>query len=154
MNFRSFLEYDQVRIRSPRMGNTVGVHNDMATGAYLPSVVSGSDSAQSIWPSERMGPTDLVIPKVERRSRVREILNAPSYVYDDKKRRNDMSNRDPVKIRLEDGTIIEMPVHRYDQMYRSGKKIKPGSVVRVTFTRNALDKSNNPSVVSGIEIQD
>lgn len=154
MNFRSFLEYDQVRISAPSLGNTVGTHNDMASGTYLPAAVSGSETPRSEWPSERMSPTDLVIPKVERQSRVREILNAPSYVYRDKKRHNDMSNRDPVKIRLEDGTIIEMPVHRYDQMYRSGKRVVPGSMIKVTFTRNPLDKSNSTSVVSGIEIQD
>lgn len=154
MNFKSFLEYDQVRISVPSLGNTVGTHNDMSTGSYLPAAVSGSEVPRSDWPSDRMNPTDLVIPKVERQSRVREILNAPSYVYRDKKRQNDMSNRDPVKIRLYDGTFIEMPIHRYDQMYRSGKKVLPGCVVNVTFMRNPLDKSNSPSVVSGIEIQD
>jgi hypothetical protein len=154
LNFRSFLEYDQVRISAPSLGNTVGTHNDMATGAYLPAAVSGSEMPQIDWPSDRMGSTDLIIHSVERQSRVKEILNAATYVYKDKKRHNDMSNRDSVIIRLWDNTTVEMPVHRYDQLYKSGKKIVPGSMIKVSFIRNPLDNSNKPSEVSGIEVQD
>lgn len=78
------------------------------------------------------------------------MLNAKA--DETKKRQNDKSNKDPIKIILDKGTVIEMPAPRYEDLLAAGKQIVPGKTIRVTFQRNPLDKSRQSSRIEDIQV--
>jgi len=160
LNFRAFLEYNPLHIPMPVGGNTVGVHNDGnrdgSIGSFLPTTWTGSEDLGVM--GYGLPSVDLSTPSVSRRCRVRDVLNGPTYVYHDKRRRNDPSNKSPVKIIFDDGTFIEMPLPRFEDLWNSGTKIcpsqngKPGLLVQVTFQRNPMDRSPTASRVNSIKL--
>ena len=152
MNFRTFLEYNPLHIPMPVGGNTVGTHNDMATAAFT-SPQSNDFGIMGGLPDINLSATS-----VARVSRARKVLNGPSCVYDDKRRHNDLSNRSPVKIQMDDGTIMEMPIERFNDLWNSGTKIlppsprRPGTKLQITFQRNPSDTSISSSKIDCIRV--
>lgn len=152
MNFRTFLEHNPLHIPMPVGGNTVGTHNDMATAAFA-ATASNDFGIMGGLPD-----IDLSATSVARVSKVRKVLNGPSYVYDDKRRHNDLSNRSPVKIQMDDGTVIEMPIERFNDLWNSGTKIqppsskRPGTKLQVMFQRNPTDTSISSSKIDSIKV--
>lgn len=156
MNFRTFLEYNPLHIPYPGGGNTTGKHNDGATAALLSSTFTGSEDFGNM--GFGLPSTDLSAASVSRTCRVIDVLNGPTYVYHDKRRRNNLSNRSLVDIVFDDGTSVKMPIERFEGLWRSGTRIrppepgKPGLRVQVTFQRNPADESPEASKVDSIRL--
>ena len=112
--------------------NTVGKHNDFATGAMLSSSWTGSEMAP-----EKMLPflpsTDLTIPQIVRSSFISSIEK----------------NKNPITIQLKDGTQIHVTI---DQFNRINKKPEVGKRITVIFQRSDDDLSDNPSKIDKIEV--
>lgn len=112
--------------------NTVGTHNDYATGSILPSSWTGSES-----PPEKLLPflpsTDLSIPQVTRSSFIVNIIK----------------NKNPITIQLKDGTQLYLTL---DQFNRIDKTPEIGKRLTVVFQRNPEDQSNQNSKIEKIEI--
>jgi hypothetical protein len=124
MNFKQYIKIIEQ--------NTVGTHNDFATGAMLPSSWTGSESAP-----EKLLPflpsTDLSIPQVTRSSFIVCILK----------------NKNPIVIQLKDGTQLFLSL---DQFNRINKTPEIGKRITVVFQRNPDDNSDEPSKIEKIEI--
>lgn len=157
MNFRAFLEeHNPLHIAAPVGGNTVGTHNDMATAIFQQSTATGSENLGNM--GYGLPGIDISATSVPKRCRILDVLNGPIYVYHDKRRRNDLSNRSPVKIIFDDGTSIEMPVARFEDLWNSGTRLRPprrgepGLMVQVTFQRNPADQSPTASKVDSIRL--
>ena len=123
MNFKQYVKiFEQ---------NTVGTHNDYATGAFVPSVSSGTETYSNTLP--HLSSIDLVMPNVAKTSFI-------SYIE---------LNKNPILILLKDGTKIFLNIDQYN-------RIKPtpeiGKRITVVFQRSPEDKSNEPSKIEKIEI--
>jgi hypothetical protein len=125
-------------------------------GSFLSTTWTGSEDLGVM--GYGLPGVDLSMPSVSKRCRVRDVLNGPLYVYDNKKRRNDPSDKAPVKILFDDGTFIQIPIARFEDLWNSGVKIrpaqtgKPGVMIQVTFQRNPADHSRMTSKVDGIRL--
>lgn len=145
MNFRSFLEYSQ-KINNMFSQNTIGKHNDKATAAFLPTTFTGSEDLGVM--GHGLPSTDILIPTVTRESEILSIFNATAS-KNNKKRKNDKSQKDIIKINLKDGTSIFLTIFQYNKI-KSKKKLEPGEKIRVTFRRNPHDKGSDPSNIIDI----
>jgi hypothetical protein len=125
MNFKEFLKLDEQ--------NTVGTHNDYATGAFLSSDVNGSDGG--------MGGTDRkppffgldLVPTITRQGRIKFIE----------------MNKNPILILLTDGTRLHLT---WDEYKRIGKEPQVGKTMVVVFQRFPGDASESLSQIQSIEI--
>jgi hypothetical protein len=120
MNFKQFVEQ-----------NTVGTHNDFATGGFLSSVMSGTEFPDIKLP--HLSSTDLFLPKVVKNSFI-------SYIE---------LNKNPIMILLKDGTKLFLNIDQYN---RISPKPEIGKRITVVFQRTPEDKSNTPSKIEKIEI--
>jgi hypothetical protein len=124
MNFKQYLKIIEQ--------NTVGTHNDFATGALLSSSWTDSESA-----SEKTLPwlpsTDLSIPSVVRTSFITNIIK----------------NTNPIIIEMKDGTKLYLDIDQYN---RIGKTPEIGQRITVSFQRSPTDATNQPSKIEKIEI--
>ena len=118
MNFRQFLENNPLHIPYPKGGNTVGTHNDGASGhnnyngggAYLPSTSTGG--------SEDLGAYGYGLPSTN----------------------NGQKNKTDIVVKLEDGTRVEMNYPRFKNVSSLlMKKILHGEKVQVYFRRGELE---------------
>lgn len=131
MNFKEFMEQEGVRIHNQFSQNTVGTHNDRATGAMLPSTWTGSEDLGPY--SYGLPGTDLEIPQTTRRSKIRSVEK----------------NRDPIRVRLMDGTVVYLTVDEFKRA-ESKTRMAPGSEVTVTFQRRPEDSTDQPSKIVDI----
>jgi len=124
MNFKEYIKIAEQ--------NTVGTHNDFATGAMLSSSWTGSEMDP-----EKMLPflpsTDLTIPQVVRSSFISSIEK----------------NKNPITIQLRDGTQIHVTI---DQFNRINKKPEVGKRMTIIFQRSNDDLSDTPSKIDKIEV--
>lgn len=124
LNFKNWLEQ-----------NTVGKHNDFATGAYASSSVTGSETFGP--KPNHLTSQDLVIQGV------------PSKTVEGKIAMVDL-NRDPVYVQLYDGTQLYIP---HDAVIKRVQgEIKKGKTLRVTFQRHANDNSEEPSKIAWAQV--
>lgn len=151
MNFRKFLEHNPLHIPMPMGGNTVGVHNDGnrdgSMGSFLPTTWTGSEDLGIM--GYGLPGTDISLPTVTRDCVIIRVLNAPA--EDRPRRENDKSQKDLIRVEMQDGTNIYLPLFRYLDLMNSGRKIKPGEKLRVTFMRNPSDTSRDASRVIRID---
>lgn len=129
-SFRKFME--QVRIHNAFSQNTTGTHNDFATATLLPSTWTGTEDLGTH--SYGVPGVDLEIPSVTRKSKIR-FMN-------DKK--------DPIEVRLMDGTAIYMTLDEFNRV-NSRTKLEVGREIKVTFQRREGDGSPDPSKVVSID---
>lgn len=124
MNFKQYLKIIEQ--------NTVGTHNDFASGAMLSSSWAGSES-----PPEKLLPwlpsTDLNIPSVTRTSFITNIIK----------------NKNPIVIEMKDGTKLYLDIDQYN---RIGKTPEVGQRITVHFQRSPTDTTNQSSKIEKIEI--
>jgi hypothetical protein len=123
MNFKQYIKILEQ--------NTVGTHNDFATGALLPSDWTGSETPDINLPF--LSSTDLSIPEVSRSSTISNIIK----------------NKNPILIELKDGTKLYLTLEQYK---RINKVPEVGKRLTVVFQRNSSDQSEQPSKVIKIEI--
>lgn len=132
MNFRQFLENNPLKIQANFSQNTVGKHNDFATGAILASTWTGS---------ENLGPygyglpsTDIQLPLDTFKSRVATIMGAGP---------GDMEGsrqlaKDVVTIIFQNGEKVEVSRSNNQlKRFTSVKPLKIGAEYTVTVYRNA-----------------
>lgn len=131
LNFRKFIE-DTGRVHNAFSQNTFGTHNDFATSKFLPSTWTGTEDLGS-YPSGTPG-VDLELPSVTRRSKIRSINN----------------KKDPIEIRLMDGTAIYLSLDEFNRV-DSRTRLEVGREISVTFQRREEDGSPNPSKVVSID---
>ncbi len=146
MNFRSFLEYNQIKIYNQFSQNTVGKHNDKATAAFLPTTFTGSEDLGVM--GHGLPGTDMSIPTVTKESEIISVFNAPAS-KNNKKRKNEKSQKDLIKINLKDGTSIFLTIFQYNRI-KSKKNLEPGEKIRVTFRRSPYDNDPSPSNIINI----
>jgi len=121
-SFRKFIEQ-----------NTVGTHNDYASGSYLPSDFTGSevpikyDGRPGFLPS-----VDLQLPSTNKTAMIRFI---------------DMK-RNPISIFLTDGTRLYLTIHQFKRI--KGTEPAVGKTLSVTFQRSPEDHSEQPSQIASI----
>lgn len=131
LDFRSFMEAG-AGVHNQFSQNTVGTHNDAATAAFLPSTWTGSEDLGSM--SFGLPGTDLAIPHVTRKSRVRFVEK----------------NRNPIKVQLMDGTALYFTPDEFRRV-QSRTSMEPDREITVTFQRRDEDGSPNPSKVVSID---
>lgn len=145
MNFRSFLEHNPLKIQNQFSQNTVGTHNDMATSAFLPSTFTGSEDLGIM--GYGLPSTDLALPTVTRESEIVSVFNAPA--SETKKRKNDRSQKDLIRLVLKDKTQIYLTMSEYLRI-NSRKRLEKGQKLNVTFQRNPSDSGTQPSKIISI----
>lgn len=123
MNFKQYIKITEQ--------NTVGTHNDFATGAMLPSSWTGSETPDINLPF--LSSTDLQIPEVTRSSFISNIVK----------------NKNPILIELKDGTKLHLTL---DQYKRINKIPEIGKRLTVVFQRSDGDQSEQPSKVIKIQV--
>lgn len=146
MNFRSFLEHNPLKIQNSFSQNTVGTHNDMATAAFLPSTFTGSEDLGVM--GYGLPGTDLSLPTVTRESEILSVLNAPA--TRSRKRTNDKSQKDLIKVIMKDGTTISLTFPQYMRI-RQKREIEPGQKLRVTFRRHPSDNGQEGSNIISVD---
>jgi hypothetical protein len=129
-SFRNFLE-SKLALAHPFSKNTVGTHNDFATASFLPSTWTGSDSFGTH--SQGLTHTDLQLPSVSRKSRIRSV----------EERRN------PIRVRLMDGTTMYLTPDEFRRI-DSRTKLHPGREITVTFQRREEDDGPDPSKILSV----
>jgi hypothetical protein len=135
-----------LKIQASFSQNTVGIHNDRATAAFLPSTYTGSEDLGVM--GYGLPSTDLALPTVTRESEIMKVLNAPA--TKDHRRVNDKSQKDLIKIIMKDGTTIHLTFPEYKRISEK-RPVEPGQKLRVTFQRNPSDSGNEPSKIIGVE---
>lgn len=131
LGFRQFMEQGEGRVYNAFGGNTVGTHNDSATGAMLPTTWTGSEDLGKF--GYGLPGVDLAIPHVTRRSTIRSVER----------------NKNPIKVQLMDGTAIYLSVDEFRRV-ESRTKLEPNREITVTFQRREDDGSPEPSKVVSI----
>lgn len=144
LNFKSFLEYNPLKIQNQFSQNTVGTHNDRATATFLPTTFTGSEDLGVM--GYGLPGTDLSLPTVTRESEILSVFNSPAI---EKKRKNDKSQKDLIRINLKDGTTIFLTIHQYLRI-SSKKKLLPGEKITVVFRRNPSDSGTDSSNIISI----
>jgi len=123
MNFKQYVKlFEQ---------NTPGYHNDYATGSFLPSVFTGTETPDINIP--HLSSIDLTIPSTVKNSTI-------SFIE---------LNKNPILVLLKDGTKLFLT---FDQYNRIKPKPEVGKRITVVFQRSPEDKSNSPSKIEKIEI--
>lgn len=130
-SFREFIERSPEKIFNAFSQNTAGAHNDLATSKFLPSTWTGTEDLGD-YPRGAPG-VDLEVPSVTRRSRIRSVEN----------------KKDPIEVRLMDGTAIYLSLDEFNRV-NSRTKLEVGREISVTFQRREGDGSPDPSKVVGI----
>lgn len=146
LNFRSFIENNPFKVHNQFSQNTVGRHNDRATASFLPTSFTGSEDLGYL--GRGMPSTDLMMPTVTKESEIISVLNAPATTG--KKRNNDKSQKDLIRINLKDGTTIFLTLFQYIRV-NSKKRLEPGERIKVTFRRSPSDTSQEPSNIISID---
>lgn len=131
LGFRQFMEQGEGRIQHSFGGNTVGTHNDAATAKFLSSTWTGSGDIDRI--DQSLPVTDLEIPNVTRRSKIRLVEK----------------NKNPIKVQLMDGTTIFLTVDEFRRI-DSRTRLEPNREITVTFQRREGDGGAEPSKVISI----
>lgn len=131
VGFRKFLEDGEGRVWASFSHNTVGTHNDAATAAFLPTTWTGSEDLGVR--SNGMPGTDIQVPSVTRRARIRSVEK----------------NRDPIRITLMDGTVLHLTLDEFRRA-DSRTKMEKGREITVAFQRREDDGSADPSQIISI----
>jgi len=131
LSFRRFLEQGWGRIHNPFSQNTAGTHNDQATAKFLSATWTGSEDLGS-YPHGAPG-VDLEMPSVTRRSKIRSV--------------ND--RKDPIEVRLMDGTALYLSLDEFNRI-NSRTKLYVGRELTVTFQRREGDGSPDPSKIVSV----
>jgi hypothetical protein len=131
LSFRRFLEQGGGRIHNPFSQNTAGPHNDQATAKLLSTTWTGTEGLGD-YPHKAPG-VDLEIPGVTRRSRIRSVDN----------------KRDPIQVRLMDGTTLYLSLDEFNRI-NSRTKLDVGREISVTFQRREDDGSPDPSKIVSV----
>lgn len=129
--FRRFFEDGEARVHNSFGQNTQGLHNDRATASFLQTTWTGSEAFDKKSPG--LPSTDLQIPHVTRRSKIRSVHK----------------NENPIKVMLMDGTTLYMTLDEFNRV-NSRTKLEPGREISVTFQRREDDGSPDPSQVIAI----
>ena len=127
MNFREFIEQ-----------NTVGTHNDTATGGYVDS----SAAPDSLEGRGMTMPTQVFQPNLTVRRGIVKGLGEENSSGE--------PTRNPIPILLSDNTRLSLT---WDQYKRIGKPKKNWEMT-VQFLRLADDDSKNPTGIHSIETKD
>ena len=131
LSFRRFMEQGEGRIHNPFSQNTAGIHNDAATAKFLPTTWTGSENLGS-YPHGAPG-VDLEMPSVTRTSKIRSV--------DDRK--------DPIEVRLMDGTALYLSLDEFNRI-NARTKLDVGRELTVTFQRREGDGSPDPSKIVSV----
>lgn len=124
MNFKNYMKIIEQ--------NTVGKHNDFATGAMASSTWTGSEmNPEKYLP--HLPSTDLIIPQVTRSSFITYIEK----------------NKNPIIIICKDGTKLYLSLDQYN---RINKMPEVGKRITVVFQRSPNDLGNEPSKIEKIEV--
>jgi len=123
MNFREFILQED---------NTIGTHNDMATGAYLPTSYTGSDSPDQLEGRGLSLPGTDLVPTITRCAKITFVE----------------MKRNPILILLSDGTKMYFT---WDEFRRiPGEEPKVGRTMSVVFQRFPEDHSDAYSQIQNI----
>jgi len=159
LNFRQFLENNPLHIPFPKGGNTVGTHNDGASGhnnyngggAYLPSTSTGGSEDLGAY-GYGLPSTNMTLPVMKRESEVKSVENAPGwfYVWLNEKglskkatRTNGQNNKTDIVVKLEDGTRVEMSYPRFKNFSSLlMKKMLHREKVQVYFRRGESEEGS------------
>jgi hypothetical protein len=116
--------------------NTVGTHNDYATGAYVSTDWSGSRGQVNPFQQGQqahLSKTDVMVPGVPTR-----VIRGRIEIAELK--------TNPCFIQLSDGTKLYIP---YDAISKRVQgEVKRGNMMEVTFRRHQSDGSINPSDIA------
>lgn len=136
MNFRQFLEHNPLKIQAQFSQNTVGKHNDFATGALLPSTWTGSETIEL----NGLPGTDLKLPIETFKSKISLVHGAGP---GDMEGSRELA-RDVVSVTFQNGEKIELS--RRSGELRRFMRIKPlgvGQEYEVTLYRNSDGSPGN-----------
>jgi hypothetical protein len=131
MTFKQFLDQNPNSIINSLGQNTVGTHNDYATGAYLPSTWIGSENQGRL--SQSITNNVFVIPNTTKRTKIRSVE----------------VNKNPIVVSLMDGTKLYLTIDQFNRV-QSNKKLEAGEEISVTFQRRPEDTSDQPSKIISI----
>jgi len=134
MNFREFLIFQEQ--------NTVGVHNDMAGGAYLPTNFTNSEAPDNL---EGRG---VSLPGLDMVSNLKSATGVIRSVGQEND--NHEPTQNPIPITLSDNTKLSLT---WDQYIRIGKP-KRGWQMTVQFLRMKDDDSSSQSGIHSVETRD
>lgn len=129
--FKRFVEGGEARVHNSFSQNTPGTHNDSAVAKFLPSTWTGSEDLGKF--SYGVPGIDLEVPTVSRTSKVRSVEK----------------NKNPIRVRLMDGTVIHLTLDEFNRI-DTRTKLYPGREVTVTFQRRDDDSSQEPSKVLSV----
>jgi hypothetical protein len=116
--------------------NTVGKHNDYATGVIAPSVATGSEvpGTTNYWGHPPyLSSTDMItkgVPTKEVKGKIEMLL----------------TKRDPCYLRLSDGTQLWVPHDALQKRFVGVPKV--GRKMSITFQRRAQDNSQVRSQIA------
>lgn len=130
-SFRKFMEQSPGKVFNSFSQNTAGTHNDFATSKFLPSTWTGTEDLGTY--SYGVPGVDLEIPSVTRKSKIRSVNN----------------KKDPIEVRLMDGTAIYLSLDEFNRV-NSRTSLEVGREISVTFQRREGDGSPDPSKVVSI----
>jgi len=111
--------------------NTVGTHNDMATGAYLPTFFTGSESPTNIGLQGR----GMMLPGIDL---VPTISRCCPITYVER-------NKNPILVLLSDGTKLYFTWDEFKRI--PGEEPKVGRMLSVVFQRFPGDDSQEQSQI-------
>lgn len=124
MNFKNYLHIVEQ--------NTVGTHNDFATGAYLPSSFTGTETGMAL-PSLDLIQIPNQIPTITKIAKV-------SYIE---------LNKNPIDVRLDDGTKLNFSRAEFERNFKSLHGLKENQKLKVVFQQNQTNPLNiMPKIVS------
>lgn len=131
LGFRQFMEQGEAKVFADFGGNTAGVHNDFATAKFLSSTWTGSGDIDRL--DHSLPATDLEIPNVSRRSKIRSVEK----------------NKNPIKVQMMDGTELYLTLDEFKRI-DSRTSLTPGREVTVTFQRRGDDGGREPSKIVSV----
>jgi hypothetical protein len=136
VNFKHFLEHNPLKITAGFSQNTVGKHNDYATGAFLPSTWTGSETIEL----NGLPSTDLKLPIETFKSKVSLVKGAgPGDVEGSREKA-----RDVVTVVFQNGNRIDL--NRTSGQLKRFCSVRPLSVGQeysVTLYRNSDGSPGN-----------
>ena len=126
MNFREFLKLSEQ--------NTVGTHNDVASGSYLGTDWTGSDTPDGLEGQGLHLPGLDLVPTQSRSAKITFIER----------------NKNPVFIMLQDGTRLNFS---WDEFSRIKDKPEVGKTMTVVFQRWPGDTTEENSQVARVDVR-